>query len=111
MKVQAVNLFKKFAKTEGTKKPPVVFKGLKLNAVKKGIIAVFIAFVAIHSCYAEELQANQDVILENNKAVIAIQKQPVDEKSKQNQDVKNNWFCIVIQVNGKTPYDRTDNQK
>lgn len=111
MKVQAVSLFKKFAKTEDKKTPPVVFKGLKFKAVKKGIIAIFIAFVAIGSCYADELQANQATTLENNKAVISVQKQPNDEKSKQKQNVKNNWFCVVIQVNGKAPFDRTDNQK
>lgn len=51
--------------------------------------------------------ANQEVKFEDNKAVISVQKQPVDEKSAQKQDVKNNWFCIVIQVNGKVA-DTTD---
>lgn len=48
-----------------------------------------------------EATANQETNLEGNKAVVSVQKQPTDENSKQKQDVKNNWFCIVIQVNGK----------
>ena len=46
--------------------------------------------------------ANQSITSEDNKAVISLQKQPTDTKSAQSQDVKRNWFCIVIQVNGKT---------
>lgn len=36
----------------------------------------------------------------DNKAVISVQKQPATENT-QKQGVKNNWFCIVVQVNGK----------
>ena len=52
---------------------------------------------------ADEVQsnANQTQTIDTNKAVITVQKQPTDEKSAQKQNVKNNWFCIVIQVNGK----------
>lgn len=57
---------------------------------------------------AEE-QANQEIVLEANKAVITVQKQPNDEKSTQKQSVKNNWFCVVIQVNGKV-LDNTENR-
>lgn len=34
----------------------------------------------------------------DNRAAIGIQKQPAKENK---QEVKNNWFCIVVQVNGK----------
>lgn len=34
----------------------------------------------------------------DNKAVIAIQKQPATENF-QKQSVKNNWFCVVVQIN------------
>lgn len=44
--------------------------------------------------------ANQDINIEDNKAVISIQKQPTQE-NEQKQEVKNNWFCIVVQLNGK----------
>lgn len=49
----------------------------------------------------EVVNANQEIISDSNKAVISIQKQPIDEKSTQKQDVKKNWFCVIIQVNGK----------
>lgn len=46
-------------------------------------------------CYAEEsTQAVND-----NKAVIAVQKQPPNELQK--QKASNNKWCIIIQVNGK----------
>ena len=53
--------------------------------------------------FADEVvnTANQDIVIEDNKAVFTIQKQPNDENSMQKQDVKRNWFCIVIQINGK----------
>ena len=54
---------------------------------------------------AEEINANQDITSEDNKAVISLQKQPTDVKSTQTQDVKRNWFCVIIQVNGKAQYD------
>ncbi len=36
----------------------------------------------------------------DNRASISVQKQPALENSQQ-QSVKNNWFCIIVQVNGK----------
>ena len=36
----------------------------------------------------------------DNRATISVQKQPALENSQQ-QSVKNNWFCIIVQVNGK----------
>ena len=36
----------------------------------------------------------------DNRASISVQKQPALENS-QRQSVKNNWFCIIVQVNGK----------
>lgn len=47
---------------------------------------------------ADEIKPEQN--FKDNKSVIAIQKQPAYE-SVQKQQVKNNWFCIVVQVNGK----------
>ena len=56
---------------------------------------------------AEEISANQTIVSEDNKVVISVQKQPTDVKSAQTQDVKRNWFCVIIQVNGKVQ-DNTD---
>jgi hypothetical protein len=66
-------------------------------------IAIFLFFLFGQVVFANEnlANANQEINIEDNKAVLAIQKQPVDEKSAQKQNVGRNWFCIVIQVNGK----------
>ena len=45
---------------------------------------------------ADEVQPTQTA--NDNRAVVTVQKQPAKENK---QQVKNNWFCIVIQVNGK----------
>lgn len=37
----------------------------------------------------------------DNRASVSVQKQPSWETF-QSQSVKNNWFCIIVQVNGKT---------
>lgn len=74
---------------------------------KLATILGILAFVSM-PVYAAEETAQEEIILEANKAVIAIQKQPLNEKSNQKADVKNNWFCVVIQVNGKV-LDKTDN--
>lgn len=69
----------------------------------KKILMLFVLSVLLcNSSFANEVEyANQEMSINENKAVVMIQKQPTDEKSKQKQTVKNNWFCIVIQVNGK----------
>ena len=81
-----------------------------IDFVKKEILTAISIFMllCIAPVYAEDT-ANQEIVLEANKAVITVQKQPNDEKSTQKQDVKRNWFCIVIQVNGKV-LDNPDNR-
>ena len=37
---------------------------------------------------------------DDNRASISVKKQPALENP-QSQSVKNNWFCIIVQVNGK----------
>lgn len=51
------------------------------------------------------VQATEEVALEvpsqvadDNRALVAIQKQPSKENK---QQANRNWFCIVVQVNGK----------
>lgn len=46
--------------------------------------------------FADEIEPAQTA--NDNRAVIAVQKQPAKENK---QEVKNNWFCIILQVNGK----------
>jgi len=49
---------------------------------------------------AETVSGTPEQKFTDNKAVISVQKQPATENT-QKQGVKNNWFCIVVQVNGK----------
>lgn len=57
----------------------------------------------------ETLETSQ--ISNDNRAVISVQKQPATaEQSIQKQEVKQNKWCIIIQVNGKIK-DNTDNLK
>lgn len=73
------------------------------------LLPLMLMFLLSNISFAEETQqANQELNTEDNKAVIMVQKQPKDEVSTQKQDVKRNWFCIVIQVNGKVPYDKSN---
>lgn len=73
------------------------------------LLPLMLMFLLSNISFAEETQqANQELNTEDNKAVIMVQKQPEDEMSTQKQDVKRNWFCIVIQVNGKVSYDKSN---
>lgn len=70
--------------------------------MNKLFITLSLLFVCTGIAFADtNTTANQSMTVEENKAVIMVQKQPTDEMSAQKQNVKNNWFCIVIQVNGK----------
>lgn len=74
--------------------------------MKKLVVILGLCLFCSH-VQAEEINANQAITSEDNKAVISLQKQPTDVKSTQTQDVKRNWFCVIIQVNGKAQ-DGTD---
>lgn len=45
--------------------------------------------------------ANQIIEMEDNKIVVIVQKQPLNEKSNQRIKLKRNWLGVYIQVNGK----------
>lgn len=76
--------------------------------IKKMFIILGLCFFCMQAVQAEE--ANQEINLQDNKAVISLQKQPTDEKSSQRQAVRNNWFCVVVQVNGKIKGSDTNNK-
>lgn len=59
-------------------------------------LACFCALPAV----CGEVDTEQAQYLSDTKATIAVQKQP-NYDNNQTQQVKNNWFCIVIQINGK----------
>ncbi len=62
--------------------------------------------LAILTCINGAVFASENTVampeqnFDDNRAVVSIQKQPSTENM-QKQGVKNNWFCIVVQVNGK----------
>lgn len=79
--------------------------------MKKLIIALGIILFCGQTVFADDVQnqANQDINIEDNKAVVTVQKQPTNAESMQKQAVKNNWFCIIVQVNGKIKnFDNAD---
>lgn len=59
-------------------------------------IMLALLFFCAQTVLADEIQAEQAA--NDNRAVIAVQKQPAKDNK---QEVKNNWFCIILQVNGK----------
>lgn len=69
--------------------------------MKKLLLVLSMLILCYQTALAEENNANQINLVEDNRAVISLQKQPVTDKTAQKQDVKRNWFCIVIQINGK----------
>lgn len=57
-------------------------------------------------CWAQDAvtepkQAQQFVEMTNNKVVVNVQKQPLNEYSNQSIVLKKNWFVVNIQINGK----------
>ncbi len=69
--------------------------------MKKLAIALSLLMLGCKGFCADMVQPEQT--FEDNRAVITVQKQPATENT-QKQGVKNNWFCIVVQVNGKVVY-------
>lgn len=64
------------------------------------LLAMFL-FGAIKACAVEAAQGAED-----NRAVIAVQKQPTNKEQK--QKAARNIACIIIQINGKVK-DTSDN--
>ena len=55
------------------------------------------------------VQATEEIstqTADDNRALVAVQKQPSKDNK---QQANRNWFCIVIQVNGKVK-DNADNE-
>lgn len=70
-------------------------------------MARFLAILSLLFIATVTFAEEQTSKLEDNKSVISIQKQPTTKQSAQKQDVKRNWFCIIIQVNGKIQENKT----
>lgn len=49
----------------------------------------------------EVFNAEQIIEMSENKVILNVQKQPLNEQSKQKIVLKKNWFVVNINVNGK----------
>lgn len=78
----------------------------------KKILGVFLLILAgVNFCFAEELTeiskisteepAEQIIEMVQNKIIVNVQKQPLNEKSHQKIVLKKNWFVFNLQLNGK----------
>lgn len=45
--------------------------------------------------------AVQEIEMRENKIIVNVQKQPMNEQSKQKIVLRKNWFVVNIQINGK----------
>lgn len=73
------------------------------------VVACIVLFSS--AALAEESSLSEQTLkFEDNKATMTVQKQPSTDSHNQKADVKRNWFCVIIQINGKAPFDKTDNK-
>lgn len=72
---------------------------------KRILIALFLIMTCSKVCFADEIadnyNAEQIIEMTENKVILNIQKQPLNENSKQKIVLKKNWFVVNINVNGK----------
>lgn len=101
MPITTSNLFKKH------NKPPLIKQeGVKM---KKLVVILGLCFFCTQQVQAEEVITNQTTSLEDNRVIVSLQNQSNEKQSSQKQDVKRNWFCVIIQINGKAYTDKTNN--
>ena len=75
----------------------------------KRLLVILILLCCANMCKAEEIaeepavveEAEQIIEMKENKIIVNVQKQPLNENSKQKIILKKNWFVVNIQVNGK----------
>jgi hypothetical protein len=68
--------------------------------MKKLLLLLAILLFAVECCNAAETQTQTTQDTTDNKAVIALQKQPPTNEV-QKQKISRNIACIIIQINGK----------
>lgn len=72
--------------------------------MKKILGALLLILTFIQIAFADEVanaDAEQIIEMSENKVILNIQKQPLNEQSKQKIVLKKNWFVVNINVNGK----------
>ena len=70
--------------------------------MKKLLLLTLVMLFGSLSVIAEE-SAQQEQTVENVRAIVGVQKQPTQENAKQKQEIRNVWFSIIVQVQGKVP--------
>lgn len=74
--------------------------------MKKYLTALTVLLVCSNLVFADEVavektDAEQIIEMSENKVILNVQKQPLNEQSKQKIVLKKNWFVVNINVNGK----------
>lgn len=76
----------------------------KEKYVMKRFFGVLLLLLLAQIAFADEIvntDAEQIIEMSENKVILNIQKQPLNEQSKQKIVLKKNWFVVNINVNGK----------
>ena len=66
--------------------------------------------VLLLSCPAFASEKQQEQKVTQAYGAIGVQKQPTQENAPQAQTISKVYGCIIIQVQGKVPFDKTENQ-
>lgn len=72
--------------------------------MKKILGVLLLLLVSAQVAFADEVvnaDAEQIIEMSENKVILNIQKQPLNEQSRQKIVLKKNWFVVNINVNGK----------
>ena len=68
--------------------------------MKKFLLVSVLCLFFSNVAFCEEVKQPEQQV-NDNRATISIQKQPAMEEAPQKQEIKQNKWCIIIQVNGK----------
>ena len=81
---------------------------MKELIVIMGVFALCSLPLSVKAMEAETLEVTPSQVVDDNRGVVAIQKQPSKDNK---QQANRNWFCIVIQINGKIKDIADNNNK
>lgn len=65
------------------------------------IMCIFCTLPALAEEIKDVEPANEVINAQDNKIVVVVQKQPLNERSNQKVIIKRNWLGVYIQINGK----------
>ncbi len=73
----------------------------------KKLLAIAILLLCTSAVFGQEKNddkeytSTQDMKFDKNIVSVIVQKQPLAYEHSQNSVIKHNWFCVIVQVNGK----------